>query len=462
MVEWLIAVLASTGFAFAPRLPSSLKPHAEVRLHEVGRVVVGARIWCKAEQHPALDTAVVSTSAGAGQLQPTAEQVASIFAECDTSGDGFIDLSELEAALAKAGQPVSRARATALLDQVDANGDGQISLEEFQQVFQRGGLGGLAGMLDRLVEEVVFEVSGTQFNGPILFAASTAAFVGAFGKYVAALSTLQQGASWLPESLALAQSIPAGFLADYAQAAELAPLLTMACTSCLSYAVGDLVAQRVEGRWRVGLLDLRRCARNAALGFGLHGPLVFWWINVLEGPLADLLGEPAGAAERWGGLLLKIALDQTFFSALINLLYASLNGLLSGDGAVEAFARARRVLVPAMVSSWRFWPAVQLISYSPLVPLDFKLLWIDTMEILWVAYLSATVNSAPGSEPEAVPWGEARLAEEREGGIGPVLDEPGDSANLSAGPVALFASAAALSALTWPSLVVQLMTAAPA
>ena len=52
----------------------------------------------------------------------------------------------------------------------------------------------------------------------------------------------------------------------------------------------DLVAQRVEGRSRVGL-HLRRCARNAALGFGLHGPMVFWWINVLEGPLADLLGE---------------------------------------------------------------------------------------------------------------------------------------------------------------------------
>ena len=78
-----------------------------------------------------------------------------------------------------------------------------------------------------------------------------------------------------------------------------------------------------------------------------------------------------------------------------------------------------------------------------------------------MAYLSATVHSAPGSEPEAVPWGEARLAEWREGGIGPLLDEPGDSANLS-GPVAPFASAAALSALTWPSLVVQLMTAAPA
>ena len=44
-----------------------------------------------------------------------------------------------------------------------------------------------------------------------------------------------------------------------------------------------------------------------------------------------------------------------------------------------AAKKAREVLVPAMVSSWRFWPAVQLISYSPLVPVDYKLLWIDTM-----------------------------------------------------------------------------------
>ena len=32
-----------------------------------------------------------------------------------------------------------------------------------------------------------------------------------------------------------------------------------------------------------GLLDLGRCARNALLGFCLHGPLVFGWILLLEG-----------------------------------------------------------------------------------------------------------------------------------------------------------------------------------
>ena len=127
-----------------------------------------------------------------------------------------------------------------------------------------------------------------------------------------------------------------------------------------------------------------------------------------------------------------------------------------------------QVLVPAMVSSWRFWPAVQLISYSPLVPVDLKLLWIDTMEIVWVAYLSATVNSAP-AEREAVeertdatprlsiPWGEGRLVGRFPQAV--VLDEPGDSELLSVGPVALLISLTALAALSWPALVIQLMDA---
>ena len=236
----------------------------------------------------------------------------------------------------------------------------------------------------------------------------------------------------------------------------------MACTSAFAYAAGDLVAQRVEGRWRVDLLDLGRCARNSALGFGLHGPLVYTWIKLLEGPLAETLAGLGVDSASWGILVLKIFLDQTIFSALLNILYASLNGVLSDLSPRQAFARALEVLPGAMVSSWRFWPAVQLISYSPLIPVDFKLLWIDTMEILWVAYLSATVNgelSAGEAEPTmpSIPWGEGRLVDSDSGALVAVLDEPGDSDLLYVGPLALYGSMAALAAVSWPALVVQLM-----
>lgn len=419
----------------------------------------------------------VSLDGGVGTADEDIK-ITTIFRECDTSGDGFIDLGELQAALVRAGKPVSPRQAKALLEQVDANGDGQISLSEFSQVFQLDApdsLQSLARTLDLFIGEVRSEVEGTrgQLNGPILLTTFGAAFLGLFWKYIVAISSLYQNdaameAAWLPESLKLVKTIPGAFLADYSHAVELAPLLTMACTSCFAYAVGDLVAQRVEGRWCAELLDLGRCARNALLGFCLHGPLVYGWIQVLEGPFARVVGGGDESSEQWAVLLLKILLDQTLFSALINLLYASLNGLLSNLPPREAFARARQVLVPAMVSSWRFWPAVQLISYSPLVPVDFKLLWIDTMEIAWVAYLSATVNSAP-AEREAVeeqtdatprpsiPWGEGRLVSRFPQAV--VLDEPGDSELLSVGPVALFCSLTALAALSWPALVIQLMDA---
>jgi len=365
----------------------------------------------------------------------------------------------MQAALARAGKPVSRERAAEILEELDEDGDGEISLDELLRAFQLEETGeGLARLLDLFIKEVRFEISSTPFNGPVLLTLSTAAFLGLFWKYVAAVALLYKTElDWLPDSLSLLQTIPLGFLSDYAHAVELAPLLTMACTSAFAYAAGDLVAQRVEGRWRVGLLDLGRCARNSLLGFGLHGPLVYTWIQLLEGPLAELLAGLGVDNRSWGTLLLKIVLDQTLFSALLNLLYASLNGVLSDLSPREAFSRARQVLPAAMVSSWRFWPAVQLVSYSPLIPVDFKLLWIDTMEILWVAYLSATVNGAAG-EVEAIPWGEGRLVDRSSGALVVVLEEPGDSDLLYVGPLALYGSLAALAAVTWPAVVVQVMT----
>ena len=131
----------------------------------------------------------------------------------------------------------------------------------------------------------------------------------------------------------------------------------------------------------------------------------------------------AGGAGDWSTLVAKIALDQTLFAATINLLYAFINALLNDKAPSEAAESARSLLVPSMLSSWRFWPAVHLISYSPLIPLDYKLLWIDVMEVVWVAILSALVNAKPEEgDCAAVPWGEGRLFGESEGCPVPLED----------------------------------------
>lgn len=62
-------------------------------------------------------------------------QMETIFKEFDTSGDGFIDVNELQAALAKAGKQISAEEAESIMKKVDTNNDSLISLEEFKSVF---------------------------------------------------------------------------------------------------------------------------------------------------------------------------------------------------------------------------------------------------------------------------------------------------------------------------------------
>lgn len=64
------------------------------------------------------------------------EQIVAVFREFDTSGDGLIELDELQAALSKAGKQVTPEEAQDIFRKVDTNGDGMISLEEFKSVFK--------------------------------------------------------------------------------------------------------------------------------------------------------------------------------------------------------------------------------------------------------------------------------------------------------------------------------------
>ena len=68
------------------------------------------------------------------KVDVTEKQLVTLFRQFDASGDGFVDLGELQTALARVGQPVSPAEAQQILTQVDENGDGQISFEEFRQL----------------------------------------------------------------------------------------------------------------------------------------------------------------------------------------------------------------------------------------------------------------------------------------------------------------------------------------
>ena len=66
---------------------------------------------------------------------PSDEELAVLFKEFDTSGDGYISFQELMAALKKGGKEVDADQAIAIIAEVDENADGQIELSEFVKLF---------------------------------------------------------------------------------------------------------------------------------------------------------------------------------------------------------------------------------------------------------------------------------------------------------------------------------------
>mmetsp|Transcript_7798 Transcript_7798/g.19272 ORF Transcript_7798/g.19272 Transcript_7798/m.19272 type:complete len:427 (-) Transcript_7798:501-1781(-) len=200
-------------------------------------------------------------------------------------------------------------------------------------------------------------------------------------------------ANWVVESAHVLARLPFDLLSEYGDVAIAQPVLTKACTSGVAYMLGDVIAQVFEGRRRIAFLDLSRSARNAVAGFVLHGPGLHLWICFLEGPFTDFIG----GSEEWWAIAAKIFLDQTIFAGVLNTLYALLLGAMAAQPLGEVLDRTRKTLLPAMFSSWRFWPLVHLVTYSPITPIEFKVLWNDVAEIVWVAILSVIANDDAGT-----------------------------------------------------------------
>jgi protein Mpv17 len=184
----------------------------------------------------------------------------------------------------------------------------------------------------------------------------------------------------------------------YHEAAHERPIITKALTSLVAYGVGDLLAQALTAR--ASCLDKGRLWRCCFVGFFLHGPSLHFWIQALEYLVNDLVGWPRGT---WYSIAAKVALDQTFFAVILNTAFTWVMCMLECKSYSVFVEQLRKTLLPALFSSWRFWPMVHMISYSPVVPIELKVLWIDVCEIVWVAILSSINARAENSEAKHAP-----------------------------------------------------------
>jgi len=179
----------------------------------------------------------------------------------------------------------------------------------------------------------------------------------------------------------------------YEHAVSIHPVITKAITSGVAYTLGDFAAQTFQGR-NILNMDLSRSLRSGAAGFCIHGPFCHFWLQWMEMNLSF------GGA--WWAVFPKVVADQTVWSIFLNTMYTSTILALNMKSPAFILEELKATAWPALSSGWRFWPFVHCISFSPFIPQDLKLLFIDTMEIIWVTILATVVNRPAEGEPVLV------------------------------------------------------------
>ena len=179
------------------------------------------------------------------------------------------------------------------------------------------------------------------------------------------------------------RNIPADNLAAYQQAVFDNPVPTKACTSGVAYTLGDFTCQLSQGK-TIATVDLRRSFRSGVAGFSHPRPAV-----PLLAPVDG--GEPLVRRRVVGHVREGVRGPDRVESVPEQRVHHVHHeppgyGSRAGDGrdsgdVVERHQRGLEVL------------AVRARAHLlPIIPQDFKLLWVDCVEVIWVTILSAAVN----------------------------------------------------------------------
>ncbi|XP_073122919.1 uncharacterized protein [Henckelia pumila] len=167
----------------------------------------------------------------------------------------------------------------------------------------------------------------------------------------------------------------------YEAALKTNPVLAKMFISGVVYSLGDWIAQCYEGK-PLFEFDRSRMFRSGLVGFSLHGSLSHYYYHFCEAlfPFDDWWVVPA-----------KVAFDQTAWSAVWNSIYFILLGVLRRDSPANIFSEWKATFWPMLTAGWKLWPFAHLITYG-VIPLEQRLLWVDTVELVWVTILSTYSN----------------------------------------------------------------------
>ncbi|KAL3668400.1 hypothetical protein V7S43_006488 [Phytophthora oleae] len=182
-----------------------------------------------------------------------------------------------------------------------------------------------------------------------------------------------------------------GFRVKYDRWLRDSPLLTKGVTSAVLFGLGDRIAQRTEnsetGNDAEDHHGLKRTVRMMLWGGLVFAPVGHAWYNLLEKAVRS-----KGAAS----IVKKIAVDQVIFSPPLSLAFFTYAGVSEGKPVRETVASAVAKLPPTLAVNWTVWPLVHVCTFG-FVPLQYRILFINVVNIGWSAFLSRMASKGEGS-----------------------------------------------------------------
>lgn len=262
------------------------------------------------------------------------------------------------------------------------------SLEDLEEVRDKDPIG-----------YVVKAMRATDINAMINTGLIVLVAIAVLSKFATVDSGMMRG--WTAAEMAA--RIPMDNWESYSDVLEAAPVSTKAVTSATVYTIGDVIAQRTEGK-TMGEIDRPRVLRSLLAGLVGHGPLSHVWYGVSEGLFNDVLHWTA-----WWAFLPKVVVDQTVWSPIWNNMYIILLGVMKFESPKVIWKDIKRTTIPLIVSGLKLWPLAHCITYG-LIPVENRLLWVDLIEIIWVTILATQAAGGSTKSDDSVPEPEPVIA----------------------------------------------------
>lgn len=190
-----------------------------------------------------------------------------------------------------------------------------------------------------------------------------------------------------------------------AQAFQTNPRLANAVTGGITFALGDVIAQKLElmNAGSSKKLDFWRSMQIGCLGIAMNGFFLHHWYHTLDRVLGSSMTCKVGVAG-------KVIADQCVFAPFA---IAAFFGFNSGRQA-SSVAEAQELFASTMESSFvstfladcSLWPAANFVTFR-YIPLAYRPTFTATVQLLWQTYMSATFSQQDQHQHQHQPHSDA-------------------------------------------------------